>query len=250
MRIGCGYPRVRIHFAEAARERAATVECQEKNFPSLKASMMKSGDEPCMSLLEHWTNCWNTGSIPWQREHLYPLLVKHEDVILAGKQDAQVYIPMSGKAPELKWFYDKGHRVVGVEFVEWVARDSLVDIGIPFEEAECPVLKCKIFQTPDKRFRIFVCSVLDFNKSCAGEMDIVWDKGALSSIKEWDRDRYVAVMKSLLAPNFSYGLWSVVYDGQTSRGEGMKVRLVDKEAPKIFDFCTSPITDHLWQLTE
>ncbi|XP_042143608.1 thiopurine S-methyltransferase [Ixodes scapularis] len=203
-----------------------------------------------MSPLERWTNHWDTGSIPWQLDHLFPLLAKHQDVILAGKQDAQVYVPMSGKAPELKWFYDKGHRVVGVEFVESAARGSLVEIGLPLEEAECPVLKWKIFQTPDKRFRIFVCNVLDFNKSCAGEMDIVWDIGALSSIKESDRDRYVAVMKSLLAPNFSYGLWSVVYDGQISRGEGIKMRLVDKDAPKTLDFCTSPVTSHLWHLTE
>ncbi|KAM7286281.1 hypothetical protein ISCGN_033165 [Ixodes scapularis] len=38
--------------------------------------------------------------------------------------------------------------------------------------------------TPDKRIRIFVCSVLDFNGLCAGEMDIVWDRGGLSSIEE------------------------------------------------------------------
>ncbi|CAN8005831.1 unnamed protein product [Ixodes pacificus] len=95
-------------------------------------------------------------------------------------------------------------------------------------------------------------------------MDIVWDKGALSSIKT-DKDRYVAVMKSLLAPNFSYGLWTVVYDGQLLNafcrnmpeaviqklfGKGIKVRCLDKDTPKTVDFCTSPITGHLWHLME
>lgn len=47
-----------------------------------------------------------------------------------------------------------------------------------------------------------------------------------------------------------YGLFLRLISFPPIAGEGMKVRLVDKEAPKIFDFCTSPITDHLWQLTE
>ncbi|KAM7308522.1 uncharacterized protein ISCGN_012156 [Ixodes scapularis] len=143
------------------------------------------------------------------------LLEKNQDVILAEKQDAQVYVPMCGKAADLKWFYDKGHRVVGVEFIEAVARSFFVDNSVPFDEAECPILKCKIFQTPDKRLRIFVCNVFDFNKSCAGTMDIVWDRGGLSSIDVELRDRYVTLMKSLLSPNFSYALWSTVYDDST-----------------------------------
>ncbi|KAM7302725.1 thiopurine S-methyltransferase [Ixodes scapularis] len=242
---GPNLPRVQLNHQDALFP-GHGLATHSQTFPSLKARMMNVEGKPGMSPLERWTNHWDAGSIPWQRDHLFPLLAKHQDVILAGKQDAQVYVPMSGKAPELKWFYDKGHRVVGVEFVEsaargslvdiglpleeaecpvlkckifqvyvpmsgkapelkWfydkghrvvgvefvesAARGSLVDIGLPLEEAECPVLKCKIFQTPDKRFRIFVCNVLDFNKSCAGEMDIVWDIGALSSIKESDRDR-------------------------------------------------------------
>ncbi|CAN7941019.1 unnamed protein product [Ixodes hexagonus] len=83
------------------------------------------------------------------------LLKKHPDTILAGKQDAQVFIPM---------FYAKGHRVVGVEFVESVARGFFVDNDLPVDEDKCPVLNCKIFQTPDKRLRIFVCSAFDFDK--------------------------------------------------------------------------------------
>lgn len=41
-------------------------------------------------------------------------------------------------------FYSKGHRVVGVEFVEAAARSFFTDNAIPFEESVCDVLKCKI----------------------------------------------------------------------------------------------------------
>ncbi|KAM7305121.1 thiopurine S-methyltransferase [Ixodes scapularis] len=173
---------------------------------------------------------------------------------------------MCGKAPELKWFYDRGHRVVGVEFFESCVRSFFVDNGIPFDEAVCPVLKCKILQTADKRLRIFVCDLFDFEKSCAGEMDIVWDRGSLSSVDIAHRDRYVTLIKSLLAPNFSYGLWAIVYDDDQFKecpkstpepvlrklyeGNGLKLRLVDTYGPKTVPFTKSPANFYLWHVTE
>ncbi|EEC02511.1 thiopurine methyltransferase, putative, partial [Ixodes scapularis] len=89
-----------------------------------------------MPQFEYWTNRWNNGDTPWQLDGVYPLLEKNQDVILAGKQNARIFLPMCGKAPELKWFYGKGHRVVGVEFIETVARSYFVDNCLPLDEAK------------------------------------------------------------------------------------------------------------------
>lgn len=217
-----------------------------------------------MPLFQYWADRWNTSNTGWQIEGVFSLLEKHQDLILAGKKDAQVYIPMCGTAHELKWFYAKGHRVVGVEFVESVALKFFNDNGLPVEEAVCPVLKCKIFQTPDKRIRIFVCSVLDFNGSCAGEMDIVWDRGGLSSIEESLRERYIAVIKSLLAPNYSYGLWGAIYDEGPVKefprsmpepvlrklfGDDVKLACVEQLPPRPAGFTPAMMTECLWHVT-
>ncbi|KAG0411544.1 hypothetical protein HPB47_011323 [Ixodes persulcatus] len=168
--------------------------------------MVKTVGKSDLPQFEYWTNRWKNGDTPWHRDGVCPLLEKNQDVILAGKQDAQVYLPMCGKAPDLKWFYGKGHRVVGVEYIEEVARGFFVDNSLPFDEAECPVLKCKILQSADKRLRIFVCSVFDFNKSCAGAMDIVWDRGALSSIDVELRGRQYCSL--LLLSSFFYPIFT------------------------------------------
>ncbi|CAN8005830.1 unnamed protein product, partial [Ixodes pacificus] len=213
-------------------------------------------------------------------------LKKHQDVILAGKEDAQVFVPLCGKAVELKWFYEKGHRVVGVEVVEAPVREFFHENTLPCEESFCPVLNCKILQTPDKRLRIFICNIFDFNTSCAGPMDVVWDKGSLIVIGDADAPRqetdifllaselrmraylrcikYVSILKSLLAPNFSYGLWVIDYDAEgyagTPRpmpegrirnlfGDGMKLTMVDKSEPKMGRFLPRLSSRCLWHLT-
>ncbi|XP_077545969.1 thiopurine S-methyltransferase-like isoform X1 [Haemaphysalis longicornis] len=162
---------------------------------------------------EHWRELWTTeGADIWQQEGVYKFLLKHKDLILAGKKDARVFIPLCGKAHELKWFLDLGHSVVGVEFVEECVRAYFSDNGLQMEEAMCPVTKCKILQTPDQRLRIFICNIFDFRRECTGLFDIVWDRSGFTAVKEEDRAKYASVLKSLLAPGFSYGMWTIVYD--------------------------------------
>ncbi|XP_042142590.1 thiopurine S-methyltransferase [Ixodes scapularis] len=213
---------------------------------------------------QHWAHLWSTGDTNWHNPDGDPFLKKHQDVILAGKEDAQVFVPLCGKAVELKWFYDKGHRVVGVEVVEAPVREFFDENALPCEESFCPVLNRKILQTPDKRLRIFICNIFDFNTSCAGPMDIVWDKGGLIAVGDADAPRYVSILKSLLAPDFSYGLWVIDYEAEgyagTPRpmpegrirnlfGDGMKLTLVDKSEPKVGRFLPRLSTRCLWHLT-
>ncbi|KAG0436061.1 hypothetical protein HPB47_018166 [Ixodes persulcatus] len=145
-------PRKQLHGSKQTKGRTlkAMLTFQEETSPfqisTANASMTGTEGKSDMPQFEYWTNRWNNGDTPWQRDGVYPLLEKNQDVIFAGKQDAQVYVPMCGKAPDLKWFYDKGHRVVGVEFIEAVARSFFVDNCLPLDETECHVLKCKILQ--------------------------------------------------------------------------------------------------------
>ncbi|XP_049526010.1 probable thiopurine S-methyltransferase isoform X1 [Dermacentor silvarum] len=162
--------------------------------------------------LDFWTVWWKEGSHTWQLPAVCRYLTENKDVILAGKANAQVFIPLCGKAHELKWFRDMGHRVVGVEFVEDITREYFRENDLEMEESVCPVINCKILQTPDKTIRIFICDIFDFKRECAGYMDIVWDRSGFTCVLQEDRPRYAALIKSLLADDFSYGLWAVTYD--------------------------------------
>ncbi|KAH8029960.1 hypothetical protein HPB51_006166 [Rhipicephalus microplus] len=140
---------------------------------------------------EFWFNRWKTGDTPWQTQGIHRLLEQHQELVLAGKQNARVFIPLCGNAHELLWFYRHAHNVIGVEYIEKSASEFFTESGLPFEETTCHVLKCKVFRTLDHRLQIFVCSIFEFNRNCAGTMDIVWDRGALVAVNDDERPRCV-----------------------------------------------------------
>ncbi|KAK8770636.1 putative thiopurine S-methyltransferase isoform X1 [Amblyomma americanum] len=218
---------------------------------------------------QFWINLWKDGQPIWQLKSVNKFLLHNKEVILAGKENARVFIPLCGKAHELKWFLDLGHRVIGVEFVEQIVLSYFEENHLRMEETTCPIINCKIIQTPDHRLQVFVCNIFDFKRECIGPVDIVWDRSGFTAIKKEDRARYASLLKSLLAPDFSYGMLSVHYDeslpAQTlaplSTGEAAikehfgdvasKILLVDSNVVQSAPFLygAGPVTASLWCLS-
>ncbi|XP_049511135.1 thiopurine S-methyltransferase-like isoform X2 [Dermacentor silvarum] len=187
---------------------------------------------------EYWSHFWNERLSIWQQEGVTK-------------------------------FYDLGHRVIGVEFVEECVRSYFTESELELEEATCPIIKCKILRTPDHRLQVFICNIFYFKRECAGTMDIVWDRSGFTAMRVEDRARYAAVIKSLLAPDFSYGMWTVVYDthsvvetvGPRSAGESAlrehfgdtaaNIALVDShvEETALYTRGGGPFTFCLWHMT-
>ncbi|XP_049272748.1 thiopurine S-methyltransferase [Rhipicephalus sanguineus] len=220
---------------------------------------------------EYWRILYKEERSAWTQKGVTKLLLKNKETIIAGKTNARVFIPLCGKAHELKWFYDLGHRVVGVEFVEEAVRSYFTENDLPIEEATCPIIKCKILKTPDERLQVFICNIFDFKRECAGSFGIVWDRSGFAVMRLKDRARYAAVIKNLLAADFSYGMWTKVYDsrgmaldeleGPVSAGEFAlqehfgdvvaKVVLVDSQVAQTAHFAPGrgPFTICLWHMT-
>ncbi|KAK8768460.1 hypothetical protein V5799_015074 [Amblyomma americanum] len=190
---------------------------------------------------DYWVAQWRNGGATWQQPGITKLLKQNIDVVLAGKRRAQVFLPLCGKAHELKWFHDMGYSVVGVEFVEECVIEYFQENGLEIEETMCPVINCKIIQTPNRQLRVFVCSIFDFN-------------------------RYGKVIKYLLAPGFSYGLYTMYYDAPWYKlnprsttesdleqlfGDVGRLVLVDTYTVTYDDFINgAPVTYCLWHLRQ
>ena len=61
-----------------------------------------------------WAERWQTGQIGFHNSAPNDLLVQHAEAF-AGR--ARVYVPLCGKSVDLVWLFERGHDVVGSEFV-------------------------------------------------------------------------------------------------------------------------------------
>jgi len=86
----------------------------------------------------------------WHLKEVNPLLVKHFHLLVDGRKNVSVFVPLCGKSVDLKWIHDRGHRVIGLEFDEKVVEELFLESGI----SVAAVTKCadlKMFSNEDRR---------------------------------------------------------------------------------------------------
>ncbi|KAK8777151.1 hypothetical protein V5799_029503 [Amblyomma americanum] len=121
----------------------------------------------------------------------------------------------------MKWFYDHGHQVVGVEIAEKPVRDFFHENNLPVVESHCSATESKNFQSLDGRLIVYCTDIFAFLSSQPPPMDVVWDRASLcimASQKE-RLSRYVELMKSVLAPGYMYILTTFRHDNSSFTGD-------------------------------
>ncbi len=117
---------------------------------------------------------------------------------------------------DLTWLHAKGHEVVGVEGVNFVAESVFVDAGIPHTSTYLPevdgylikvcvygcvyaitivvfiVIVVATFQSDDSRLSIYVCDFFSVGLSLLGgrHFDLVFDRGGFGAVDKKDREKY------------------------------------------------------------
>ncbi|XP_023244013.1 thiopurine S-methyltransferase-like [Centruroides sculpturatus] len=142
------------------------------------------------AVLEKWVEKWEANKIPWHRTINNRFLLNYYDKLINGRSSIQIFFPMCGKSIDMKWLYDKGHKIVGVEYCEKAIKDFYEEQGLQYEVENVESVKGKLFKTSDDNIKIFCCDIFLFNKEYAGLMDAVWDRGAFEAVEKEDRKRY------------------------------------------------------------
>ncbi|XP_071529319.1 thiopurine S-methyltransferase-like [Panulirus ornatus] len=151
--------------------------------------------------IETWTQKWATGRTLWHKNDVNYALLHHETLLLRSP-GLRVFVPLCGKSVDLKWFYDKGHTVVGVEGVEQAAVEFFSEHSLNYKTEQ--LTWAKLYKTNDDRLNIYCCDMFKVDIATLGKFDVVWDRGSLVAIYEEDRKSYVSILKSLLASDFRY----------------------------------------------
>merc|ERR1711962_1604461 len=131
---------------------------------------------PVENRMEHWDGRWEEGKTGWHKTDVNPVLAAHHPKLLT-QTGRRVLVPLCGKTLDMKWLYDSGHTVVGIEGILKPVLEFFSEQQLEFNIKELPW--AKIYQTQDERLKIYVCDLFNMDVEHMGKFDAVWDRGSL-----------------------------------------------------------------------
>jgi len=168
--------------------------------------------------VQYWQARWATGQSQWNSEKPHQYLLKYLDVLTAGSSSCKFFLPLCGKAGDLMYLYKEGHTVTGVEGVPFVVEQFFRENKLDYEKISMPEIKGWKFKTKDGRLCIYACDFFSLTPALVGEVDAVYDRGALEAINVCDRQGYVKLMQQIVGNEFRYVLNAYEYDDSVFQG--------------------------------
>jgi len=163
---------------------------------------------------ELWNKRWTDGQTGFHEGAPNALLATHVARIEERKPRARILVPLSGKAVDLRWLAERGHDVVGVEFVERAVHAF-------FEEQKLTPVASQIGGAPALSAAgvTLVCGdFFEVASEALGEFDVVFDRAALVAVEPPLRARYVETCRARLADGGVIFLVAFAYDQSRAPG--------------------------------
>ncbi|KAI9565668.1 hypothetical protein GHT06_009460 [Daphnia sinensis] len=185
--------------------------------------------------VEYWSKRWQVEDAPWHKTDVNRFLVSYFDRVQQIKEGKlRIFVPLCGKSHDLKWIYDQGHEVVGLDGVEKPILEFFQEQGLTYTKGSNGAMQFYI--SDDGRLKIYHSDLFALDTSVCGKFDGIWDRGSLVALLPEDRVRYATLLKSLLNENFAYLLDTMQYDQSQYPGPPLSVSV--EEVTKLFgDVC-------------
>jgi thiopurine S-methyltransferase len=142
---------------------------------------------------QRWLKMWRNDQTDFHQLQVNPLLIRFW-ASLDLKRPSAIFVPLCGKSLDLLWLAQQGNRVIGVEL-------SPVAVKAFFEETGLIPRKSKrgdftLWQSG--RIKILCGDFFRLAESDVGEIDVVYDRAALTALPEDLREQYVAHLRHIL----------------------------------------------------
>ncbi|KAM9824203.1 putative thiopurine S-methyltransferase [Neosynchiropus ocellatus] len=183
--------------------------------------------------LGEWNQFWHDDQVGFHMPEVHRMLKKYLDQLLAGRTKVRFFFPLCGKAVDMKWLADMGHPVVGVEISEKAVRQFFEENNLPYTEEAVPAIPgAKVFKNSEKNISLYQCDLYDFTSSIEGQFGAIWDRGSMVAINPKDREKYAALMMSLMADDCAFLLDTLIYD--SALYEGPPFLVPDEQVQALF----------------
>ncbi|XP_068189253.1 probable thiopurine S-methyltransferase isoform X2 [Antennarius striatus] len=174
--------------------------------------------------LSDWEQKWHDNKISFHQPEVHRLLEANIDKVIDGRTSVRFFFPLCGKAVDMKWLADMGHSVVGVEISELAIRQFFEESNLTYSKEPVPAIPgAMVYKNSEKNISIYQCDLFSFSSSIDGQFQGIWDRGSLVAINPKDRDKYAALMTSLMAQDCRYLLWTIVYNAELYGGPPFSV---------------------------
>ena len=168
--------------------------------------------------VDGWNERWKNQQIGFHKSHIHQMLEKYVDKLINNRQNLRIFIPLCGKTLDIKWLYDQGHTLVGVEGSEMALQQFFEEQSLEYTSETVDTIRGKLYKSKDGRIRLYCCDIYMFNKDIEGQFDGIWDRGSFVAINRQDREKYSILMLSLMAPNCQYLLDTFDYNEKLYAG--------------------------------
>jgi thiopurine S-methyltransferase len=142
---------------------------------------------------EFWHERWHLGETGWHLDRVNPGLEKHWGQ-LALPSEARIFVPLCGKTEDLAWLAAQGHRIVGVELSPVAAEAFFTEHAWRPEVIQTERLRS--FRAD--RIEILCGDYFQLQRADLGQVDGIYDRGALVALPPETRERYVLHLRALL----------------------------------------------------
>jgi thiopurine S-methyltransferase len=178
----------------------------------------ESGERRTMPALGRgfWSERWRQGAIGFHEGAANDLLVASVAELERGRGKLRILVPLAGKADDMAWLADRGHEVVGVEFVIDAVEAFFAARGVDLGSIVTRLGSLDAFAHGGVTM---LCQ--DFFRLTAediGNFDALYDRAALVAVEPAMRARYVEVCRALCKPDARALVIAMSYDQSKTGG--------------------------------
>ncbi|MEE1675844.1 thiopurine S-methyltransferase [Agarivorans aestuarii] len=175
---------------------------------------------------QFWHQKWEKDEIGFHEGEVNRFLYEYFDA-LRLPVGARVFVPLCGKTRDIAWLLDQGMKVVGAELSEHAIKQLFAELNI---EPKVAAL-ADGFHYSSTNIDIFVANIFSLNSELLGEVEAIYDRGALVALPEDIRTRYAQMLASIT--NQASQL-VVTYNYQQSQYSGPPFALPESEVERLY----------------
>ncbi|MPW29369.1 thiopurine S-methyltransferase [Agarivorans sp. B2Z047] len=175
---------------------------------------------------QFWHQKWEKDEIGFHEGEVNRFLYEYFNVLKLAA-GARVFVPLCGKTRDIAWLLDNGMRVVGVELSEHAIKQLFAELNL---EPKVESLADGLHYT-SANIDIFVANIFSLNSELLGEVDAIYDRGALVALPEGIRTRY-AQMLPIITNNAPQLV--VTYNYEQSQYSGPPFALPEPEIERLY----------------